>query len=301
MEADIKMLEILQSQAFTYFLKFLNPKNGLIADKSKPDSHSSIAAVGLGISSYVVGVERNLLSREDAINKILTVLNFFHDGQQGPEVNAMGYKGFYYHFLHMDTGRRAWESELSTIDTAIFIAGALTAANYFKGINKEEKEIRDLAESLYKRIDWRWALNNGIMICHGWKPESGFLNYYWDEGYSEAIILYVLALGSPTFAIDPIGYRNWTSSFKWENIDGVEYIHAGPLFIHQMSHLWLDFQSIQDDLNRKYKIDYFENSRRATYIQQQYAIKNPLNFKHYGENNWGFTASDGPGPARIMI
>jgi hypothetical protein len=301
MEADIKMLEILQSQAFTYFLKFLNPKNGLIADKSKPDSHSSIAAVGLGISSYVVGVERNLLSREDAINKILTVLNFFHDGQQGPEVNAMGYKGFYYHFLHMDTGRRAWESELSTIDTAIFISGALTAANYFKGINKEEKEIRDLAESLYKRIDWRWALNNGIMICHGWKPESGFLNYYWDEGYSEAIILYVLALGSPTFAIDPIGYRNWTSSFKWENIDGVEYIHAGPLFIHQMSHLWLDFQSIQDDLNRKYKIDYFENSRRATYIQQQYAIKNPLNFKHYGENNWGFTASDGPGPARIMI
>ena len=301
LKTDMELLETLQSQTFAYFLKYLNTENGLIADKSKPDSHSSIAAVGLGISSYVVGVERNLISREEAVNKTLTVLNFFHDGQQGPEEDAMGYKGFYYHFLHMDTGRRAWESELSTIDTAIFIAGVLTAAYYFNGINKEEKDIRKLAESLYRRVDWRWALNEGTVICHGWKPESGFLDYYWDKGYSEAIILYVLALGSPTFAIDPVGYRNWTSTFKWDNIGGIEYIHAGPLFIHQMSHLWLDFQGIQDDVNRKYKIDYFENSRRATYIQQQYAIKNPLNFKHYSENNWGFTASDGPGPARIMI
>src|SRR5450631_467060 len=301
LETDMEMLGTLQSATFAYFLKYFNPENGLIADKSKPDSHSSIAAVGLGITSYVVGIERNLLSREEGVNRILTVLNFFHDGQQGPEEDAMGYKGFYYHFLHMDTGRRAWESELSTIDTAIFIAGVLTAACYFTGENKAEKEIRNLAESLYRRIDWQWALNGGTMICHGWKPESGFLNYYWNEGYSEAIILYILALGSPTFAIDPIGYRNWTSTFKWENIDNIEYIHAGPLFIHQMSHLWLDFQGIQDELNMKYKVDYFENSRRATYVQQKYAIKNPLNFKHYGENNWGFTASDGPGPAILII
>jgi hypothetical protein len=301
LDKDMAMLETLQSQTFAYFLKYVNPKNGLIADKSDPDSHSSIAVVGLGISSYVVGLERNLLSREEAVNKILTVLNFFHAGQQGPEEDAMGYKGFYYHFLHMDTGRRAWESELSTIDTAIFIAGALTAAYYFKGENKEEKDIRNLAENLYRRIDWQWALNGGTMICHGWKPESGFLNNYWDWGYSEAIILYILALGSPTFAVDPIGYRNWTSTFKWNNIDGIEYIHAGPLFIHQMSQLWLDLKGIQDELNKKYKIDYFENSRRATHVQQQYAIKNPLNFTHYGENNWGFTASDGPGPASIMI
>jgi hypothetical protein len=301
LEADIKMLDTLQSQTFTYFPKYSNPENGLIADKSKPDSHSSIAAVGLGISSYVVALERNLISREEGINKILTVLKFFYDSRQGPEEDAMGYKGFYYHFLHMDTGRRAWNSELSTVDTAIFIAGVLTAAFYFRGDSKEEKEIRDLADSLYKRIDWQWALNGGTAVCHGWKPESGFLNNYWDQGYSEAIILYVLALGSPTFPIDPVGYRNWTSTFKWANIDGIEFIYAGPLFIHQMSHLWLDFQGIQDDLNRKYKIDYFENSCRATAIQQRYAIKNPLSFKHYGENNWGFTASDGPGPATIMI
>ena len=129
LEMDMDMLWTLQSETFTYFLKYLNPKNGLIADKSKPDSHSSIAAVGLGISNYIVGVERNIISREEGIRKILTILNFFHDGHQGPEKDAMGYKGFYYHFLDMDTGRRAWKSELSTIDTAIFIAGVLTAAS----------------------------------------------------------------------------------------------------------------------------------------------------------------------------
>ncbi len=301
LETDMEMLETLQSQTFAYFLKYVNPENGLIADKSDPVSHSSIAAVGLGISSYVVAVERNLLSRKEGIDKILTVLNFFHIGHQGPEADAMGYKGFYYHFLHMDTGRRAWESELSTIDTSIFIAGALTAACYFTDDSNEEKQIRDLAESLYRRIDWQWALNGGTMISHGWKPESGFLEFSWDKGYSEAVILYILALGSPTFPIDPEGYRNWTATFKWDNIEGIEYIHAGPLFIHQMSQLWLDLKGIQDEVNRKYKIDFFENSRRATFVQQKYAIKNPLNFKHYGENNWGFTASDGPGPASLMI
>ena len=301
LETDMEMLDTLQAQTFDYFLKYINPENGLIADKSDPVSHSSIAAVGLGITSYVVGIERNLLSREEGIHKILTILNFFHAGQQGPEKDAMGYKGFYYHFLHMDTGRRAWECELSTIDTTIFIAGALTAACYFTGENNEEKKIRDLAESLYRRIDWQWALNGGTMVSHGWKPETGFLEYRWDQGYSEATILYILALGSPTFPIDPKGYREWTSTFKWNNIEGIEYIHAGPLFIHQMSQLWLDLRGIQDEVNTKYKIDYFENSRRATFIQQKYAIKNPLNFKHYGENNWGFTASDGPGPASLMI
>jgi hypothetical protein len=301
MDNDMEMLETLQSQTFNYFLKYVNPANGLIADKSDPDSHSSIAVVGLGISSYVVAIERNLLSREEGIHKILTVLRFFYAGHQGTEPDAMGYKGFYYHFLYMDTGRRAWESELSTVDTAIFIAGVLTAASYFNGETKEEKEIRDLAESLYRRIDWQWALNNRTVICHGWKPESGFLANYWDQGYSEAIILYILALGSPTFPIEPDGYLKWTSTFSWDKIEGIEYIHAGPLFIHQMSHLWLDFRGIQDDLNRKYEIDYFENSHRATQVQQQYAIRNPRNFKHYGENNWGFTASDGPGPAIVMI
>jgi len=144
-------------------------------------------------------------------------------------------------------------------------------------------------------------LNDGTTICHGWKPESGFLAYRWDQGYSEALILYMLAIGSPTFAIDPQGYSDWTSTFEWRKIYNIESLYAGPLFIHQMSHLWLDFRGIHDDVNRTTGIDYFENSRRATHIQRQYGIDNPLGFAHYGAYSWGFTASDGPGPAVMTV
>ena len=257
--------------------------------------------MGLGLSTYIVGVERGLISRGEAIKKTLTILRYFYSGPQGPETDAMGYKGFYYHFIDMQTGRRAWKCELSTADTAFFIAGALTAAGYFTGENKEEAEIRQLAENLYQRVDWVWALNGKATVCHGWKPESGFLPYYWDYRYSEALLLYTLALGSPTFTIGREGYRVWTSTFEWIKVYDMEYIYAGPLFIHQLSHIWVDFRGIHDDVNRKYGIDYFENSRRATHIQQQYAIQNPMGFEHYSKNNWGFTASDGPGSGRLKI
>jgi len=138
-------------------------------------------------------------------------------------------------------------------------------------------------------------------MSHGWKPESGFLPYRWDTGYSEAIILYALALGSPTFPIDPQGYKEWISTFEWKKVYDIEYLYAGPLFIHQMSHLWLDFRGIHDDVNRKVGIDYFENSRRATLIHRQYGIENPLKFAHYSEYCWGLTASDGPGPAVLKV
>jgi hypothetical protein len=111
----------------------------------------------------------------------------------------------------------------------------------------------------------------------------------------------VLALGSPTFPIDPEGYWEWTSTFEWKKLYDIEYLYAGPLFIHQMSHLWLDFRGIHDDFNRKTGIDYFENSRRATYVQRQYGIDNPLGFSHYHKYGWGFTASDGPGPAVLNV
>jgi len=298
---DAEMLALLQAETFKYFQKEINLQNGLIADKTEPGSPSSIAAVGLGITSYIAAVERGLMSRADAVKRTLAVLRFFRFSKQGTEVDASGYKGFYYHFLDMNTGKRAWECELSTIDTAILIAGILTVGNYFTGENKEEKEIRQLSEELYLRVDWQWALNGGITLTHGWTPESGFLPFRWDMGYSEAIILYVLAIGSPAFPIDAAGYRQWTATFNWKNIYDIECIYAGPLFIHQMSHIWLDFRGINDDLNRKFGIDYFENSRRATCIQQKYAKENPLGYGHYGENGWGFTASDGPGPCTVLV
>jgi hypothetical protein len=150
-------------------------------------------------------------------------LRFFHSSHQGPEPDATGYKGFYYHFLDMETGRRAWQCELSTIDTAIFIAGVLTVASYFTGKSEKESEIRELAEILYRRVDWKWALNGGTTICHGWRPESEFRPYRWDTCYSEALILYVLAIGSPTFPVDPEGYKEWTSTFEWKKLYDIEY------------------------------------------------------------------------------
>ena len=298
---DSEMLDRLLRETFDYFRHEINPRNGLIADKTQPGSPSSIAAVGMGLSAYTVAVERGLLSRGEAVDRTLKVLKFLHASHQGPEADATGYKGLYYHFLDMQSGRRALQCELSTVDTAILMAGVLTTASYFTEESSEESEIRELAEILYRRVDWKWALNAGTTISHGWKPESGFLPFRWDTGYSEAAILYVLALASPTFPVDPKSYREWTTTFEWKKLYDIEYLYAGPLFIHQMSHLWLDFRGIHDDFNRKTGIDYFENSRRATYVHRQYGIDNPLGFSHYHKYGWGFTASDGPGPAVLDV
>jgi len=293
---DEAILSALQRETFEYFTQYFNPHSGLIADSSGPGSSSSIAAVGLGLSVNAVAVERGYLSRAAAIGRTLCTLRFFHSCPQGPNSDATGYKGFYYHFLDMKTGRRASRCELSTIDTALLIAGALSAASYFDGTGDEEREIRDLAEALYRRVDWVWALNGATTLSHGWKPESGFLKYSWTTGYTEALVLYLLALGSPTFPIGERGYRDWTSTFERKTAYDIEYFYAGPLFIHQLSHIWIDFRGIRDDRNREVDFDYFENSRRATLVQRQYAIANPHGFAHYHQYGWGITASDGPGP-----
>src|ERR1700693_115924 len=165
--SDSEMLDHLCRETFDFFRHEFNPRNGLIADKTQPGSPSSIAAVGMGLSVYPVAVERGFLSRAEAVERTLTLLRFFHSSHLGPEPNATGYKGFYYHFLDMQTGRRAWHCELSTIDTAIFIAGVLTVASYFTATSEGENEIRDLAEFLYRRVDWKWALNEAATVCHG--------------------------------------------------------------------------------------------------------------------------------------
>jgi hypothetical protein len=295
--SDRQMLERLQRETFEYFLREANPRNGLIADKTEPGSPSSIAAIGLGLSAYCVAVERGWMSRATAISRTLATLRFFLTSVQSTERDATGYRGFYYHFLDMNTGRRAWRSELSTIDTAFLIAGAVTVGSYFAGASNDEREIRAAADALYRRVDWAWVSNDAGTIGHGWTPESGFLTSSWNHGYSEALLLYVLALGSPTFSIAPQGYREWTATFERKTVYDIQYLYAGPLFIHQLSHIWLDFRGIRDDRNKELDCDYFENSRRATLVQRQYAIENPREFVGYSKNGWGFTASDGPGPA----
>ena len=291
-----KELFALQRNTFDYFWKETNPNNGLLADNTSGDAPASIAAVGHAIASYAVGVENKWVKRDEAVERTLTTLRFFWNSPQGKGADATGYKGFYYHFLDIETGRRVWESELSTIDTTILLAGMLTAAMYFDRDSAREREIRELADSLYRRVDWQWAQNGGLTVSHGWKPESGFLKYRW-EGYNEALILYVLGLGSPTHPLPAESYKAWTKTYRWRKIYEIEFLYAGPLFVHQLSHIWIDFRKIQDDFMRERAIDYFENSRRAAYVQQQYAIRNPRKFKGYGDYCWGITASNGPGPA----
>jgi hypothetical protein len=291
-----ELLQRLQEKAFAYFQHETNPNNGLVRDKNAPHWPASIAAIGLALASYPVAVERGWMSKAAALERSLTTLRFFRDCAQGTEPDASGYRGFYYHFLDMKSGRRAWQCELSTVDSAFLFAGMLAAAAYFKDDTPAQREIRELADALYQRADWQWAQAQNGTLSHGWYPESGFIPYQW-QGYDEGLLLYVLALGSPTHPLPASAYAAWARSYEWMRCYDIDYLYAGPLFTHQLSHAWIDFRGIQDDFMRSKGIDYFENSRRATQIHQRYAIDNPLGFKGYSAECWGITASDGPGPA----
>jgi len=303
--AEERRLQRMQQRAFDYFLYETNPENGLVVDKTAKGWPASIAATGLAMSCYPVAVERGFVTRSEARTRVLATLRFFRDSEQGRNPDASGYRGFYYHFLDMKSGRRAWCCELSSVDTAFLVAGMLCAAQYFDSDAADERELRELARLLYERVDWKWALGrvkdgNARTIAHGWRPESGFLRYRW-EGYDEAMLLYLLALGSPTHPVPAETWRAWCASFEWIRYYAVEYLYAGPLFTHQLSHLWVDFRGIQDAFMRGKGIDYFENSRRATIVQQRYAHENPQRFQGYGRTAWGITASDGPGPTTKRI
>jgi len=277
-----------------------NRANGLVSDKDAAYWPASIAVTGMALATYPVAVERGLMSRQSAIELTLATLTFFYTSPQGTEPDATGYRGFYYHFLDMATGRRAWQCELSTVDSAFLFAGMLTAAAYFRDDTPEQCRIRELTSALYGRADWPWAQNSDGTIGHGWYPESGFLAHRW-EGYDEGLLLYVLALGSPTRPLQRAAFSAWAATYKWKRVYDVECLYSGPLFTHQFSHIWIDFRGIQDAFMRGTGIDYFENSRRAIIIQQRYAIDNPLDFKGYGQYTWGITASDGPGPSTLKI
>jgi hypothetical protein len=294
-------LDALQRSTFEYFWSQTSPANGLLADNTIPgDVPASIAGVGMALSAYPVGAERGFVARAEAVDRTLATLRFFWGSPHGPEPDATGYRGFYYHFLDVATGRRAWRSELSTIDTAILLAGALTAAGYFDGDAPGEREVRELADALYRRADWNWARDGGLAVTHGWRPERGFLKYRW-TGYNEALVLYVLGLGSPSHPLPAESYREWLRTYRWKRLYGVPLLYAGPLFIHQMPHMWIDLRSIRDGYMRERGIDYFENSRRATYVHRAYATRNPKGFRGYNEHCWGITASSGPGPATCTV
>ena len=293
-------MDRFQREAFGYFVKQFNPENGLVADTSRPGAPASIAVVGFALSCYPVGVERGWMTRADAVARTLVTLRFFGNSTQGEQADATGYKGFYYHFLDMKTGKRVWRCEVSLIDTTLLLAGVLAACVYFSEDTPDENEIRERADAIYRRIDWQWARGGTATARQGWKPESGFLHYGWD-GYDEATLLYVLGLASPTHPLPEDSYAKWTVTYQWENIYDYEYLYAGPLFIHHFSHAWIDFAGIRDRFMREKDSDYFENSRRATYVQREYARRNPHECEGYGKDCWGITASDGPGFTTMQI
>ncbi len=283
------MLDDLERRTFGFFWERANPKNGLVPDRWPSPSFSSIAAVGFALTAYPIGVERGYVSREAARDRVLTTLRFF----AAPSGGAAGKWGFFYHFLDMDSGARFKDVELSTIDTTILLAGALFCQTWFDRDDPGEKEIRDLADRLYRAADWNWGQKKPPLVSMGWTPEGGMSDWHW-RGYNEAMILYVLALGSPTHPVEPSAWTEYTDTYEWKRFAGQEYVAFAPLFGYQYSHVWVDFRGIRDPYMRAKGIDYFENSRRATYAHRQYAIENPDKWRDYGADVWGLTACDGP-------
>ena len=298
-EDDAAFLESVQHAAFDFFWYEVNPLNGLVRDRSRPDSVCSIASVGFGLTAIGIGVDHGWISREEGRQRVLRTLLTFANGPQGTNTaGTIGYRGWFYHMLDTRTAMRAGTSELSSIDSALLLAGVLYARQYFAGANAEEVRIRSLANAIYDRVDWGWMCNGGVSLTMGWMPESGFITSRW-IGYNEAMVLYLMAFGASTNPLPPAQWNSWTSGYAWRTNHGQAYIEFPPLFGHQYSHCWVDFRQAADPYLSSRGIDYFENSRRATLAQRSYCTANPGGFAGYSSNVWGLTACDGPGFARF--
>lgn len=299
--SDDAFLDRMERKAFDYFWLEANPKNGLVRDRSTTNSKASIAAVGFGLSAISIGIERGWITREAGRARVLTTLQTFAGGRQNDEAaGVIGTHGWFYHFLEMDTATRAWKCELSSIDTALLLAGVLDAQDYFNGLQRDEQLIHELADTIVHRVDWAWMANGGETFSMGWHPEKGFIERRW-VGYNEGMILYLLALGaveSPKPGVQgskpAVSWEAWTRGYHWRTQQGQSYVEFPPLFGHQYSHCWVDFRHTADAYMREHGLTYFENSRRATLAQRAYCVANPGKFPNYGPLEWGLTACDGP-------
>ncbi len=301
-------LDTLQARTFRWFWETTDPTTGLVHDRYPSRDFSSIAAIGFGLAGYGVGAERGYVTRDEAAERTLTTLRYLYTRPQGPEqVGTAGFRGYFYHFLEYDDGTRFRGNELSTIDTALLMAGVLFSREYFDAPDPDEVAIRAYADSLYQRVEWPWFRKpDQTRLTMGWYPETDFNRAEW-QGYNEGMILYLLGLGSPTHPLDADVWPTWTSTYEWEDFYGYEHVNFTPLFGHQYSHLFVDFRGIQDAYMRDKSeevgepIDYFENSRRATLSQHAYAVDNPMGWDGYSDRIWGLTASDGPTDRAVEV
>ena len=296
---DEAMLDSIQKKTFLFFMGEHHPEWGIVRDRTASWAPASIASTGFGIPSFAIGVERGWITRDEAAQITLNMMNFFVNSLQSPDTLASGYKGFYYHFLRMDTGLREWGCELSSVDTGLLMMGILFARNYYDRDNETENQIRSQGSLMLGNIEWDFMMmpdtgNYARQISMGWHPESGLHKMGW-SGYNEALFLYILAAGTGLENAKE-SYRSWLSSYKWQTpYEGLSHVAFPPLFGHQFSHCFIDFRGLADEYMRDKGIDYFENSRRATRVQRQYAIDNPHGWVGYDSLCWGVTASDGPG------
>ena len=307
--------EDLSRRTFDYFWETTDRQRCLAPDRWPSNPFSSIAATGFALTAFGIGAERGYVARDEAASRTRDCLAFYWTAPQGPgRSGTTGYKGFFYHFLKNDDGTRHETTELSTVDTTLFLGGVLFAQSYFDRDTPVEREIRDLAEKIYRRVDWTFAkrdrigtqaknLANSHAIVMGWKPESGFGTHDW-VGYNEGMLVYVLALASPTHPVGKDAWdQGWAANLEkdWGTYYGQQHLQFEPMFGHQYSHVWVDFRGIQDAFMRSKGIDYFENSRRATLSQRAYGIDNPNRWVGYSGDIWGWTASDGPGGFRGYV
>ena len=283
----------LQRRTFLYFWELADTQSQ-VPDRWPTMSFSSIAATGFGLSAYIIGVERGWITRKEAAERVAKTLQVLQDLPQGPQASGVaGYKGFYYHFLDHQKALRFKTTELSSIDTGLLMAGILSCMTYFDSNDPQERKIRELTEALYRRVEWDWMLNENNRLSMGWHPEKGFIQAEW-YGYNEAMILYIMAMASPTHPIPASSWDAWCDTYYWAEFNGQEHINFGPLFGHQYSHVWIDFKGIQDKYTKERGIDYFENSRRATLANRAHCIDNNKKFKGHSADIWGLTACDGP-------
>jgi hypothetical protein len=294
-------IDSLQVRTFRFFWDLCDPVTGLAPDRAPTPSFASIAATGFALNAYPIGAERGWVSREAAAARTLRTLRFLWTAPQGDaQAGTIGTRGLFYHFVDPATGARFESVELSTMDTALLLAGALFCQSYFDRATSAEDSLRALADSLYLRADWTWASVRPPTIGHGWTPEGGHLPYDY-RGYNEAMILYILALGSPTHPPSPQAWQAWTSAYRWGSFHDQEHLGFAPLFGHQYTHVWIDLRGIRDAFMRERGLDYFENSRRAVLSQRAYALANPGRWKGYGPRLWGLTACDGPVHGTFII
>lgn len=291
------LFDDIEERTFRYFWETTDPVTGLAPDRWPAVApFASITATGFALTAYPIGVTRGWITREAARARTLATLQFLWSAPQGEgRHDVAGYKGFFYHFLDLHSGHRIGSSELSSVDTTLLLGGILFAAQWFDGSHADECRLRELAHSIYARVDWRWMQPRRPLIAHGWRPESGFIKYDW-QGYNEAMLVYLLALAAPEHAVGADAWTAWCATYgrNWRGDGRARHLAFAPQFGHQYSHIWVDFRGIRDAAMRAADLDYFENSRRATVAQRAYAIANPLRWEAYGADIWGLSACDGP-------